>query len=122
MRMAMSDWDIAQLYRQGKDKQQMITVLADMNSMHVNKMRRYLVNTLHFEDVPEPEPMEANGPKHQYELNMEMFFDLYNEGCDDKTISREMDICLCRVGRIRRRYGLKPNPAYRSFCKQQANQ
>lgn len=116
MRMVMSDWEIAQDYRLGKDKQQMITVLADQNCTHVRFMRDYLINKLGFQNVPEPDPHEMKVRARRTEVNMDMFLQLYMEGYGDEELAEEMGISPTRAHSIRRRLRLHSNRFMRN-CK-----
>ena len=112
MKMQMPDGEIITCYRQAKDKEEQIGILADRNLCKKSQMREYLI-TLGL-DVPVKKRHMATGVPKKPPMDEIRAMELYREGQNDLGIAETLGESVNRVREWRYRMRLKANRTRRA--------
>lgn len=100
MKLHMTEGEIIADYRQAKDPEAQIKILADLNCTSEDVIREIV-------GLP---PSKQRGGKAKREEQSNRIRELYNQGFTDKEISEKLGVSASTVAGWRRYRQLKPNP------------
>ena len=109
--MKMSDFEILRDYREAKDKNEQVKILADMNLCTQKEVVEFLMK----------HGINAKCRKCRNEAKLEKLKTLHSQGMTDEEMAEELGFGHEYVGQLRRRLGLSKNkkrkPAKADFLK-----
>ena len=106
--MQMSDHELLYHYNHAADRTVQIKILAELNAVDVPTMRNKLL-ALGVKDVP-PERAKMPRRRGSTSYDKKRAMELYNAGCCDEVMAKELGIKQRSVYDWRRTNGLKANP------------